>query len=48
MRPMVPMVDISRPDAFAPRKDPFAIDFEKIAMRRAAKQAEFKRKYDDE
>ena len=43
-----PRVDVSRPDSFSARRDPFSIDFEKIALRRAAKQAEFHHKYDDE
>ena len=43
-----PRVDISRPDSFQARRDPFSLDFEKIALRRAAKQAEFHHKYDDD
>ncbi len=42
------LIDVSHPDSFATRRDPFSIDFEKIALRRAAKQAEFHHKYDDE
>ena len=34
----VPQVDLS---VFQARRDPFSIDFEKIAMRRAAAQAKF-------
>ena len=37
----IPPVDLTSPGAFSTHRDPFSIDFEKIAMRRAAKQHEF-------
>lgn len=47
-RDVIPKADLVNPSAFDARKDPFSIDFEKIALRRAAKQSEFQRKYEDE
>ena len=41
----MPTVDLS---SFQAKRDPMGIDFEKIAMRRAAKQASFRRKEEDE
>ena len=45
-RDLVPQTDMLGPDVFMAHKDPMMIDFERIAMRRAAKQASFQRKYD--
>lgn len=44
----IPKADQISPTAFKARRDPFSIDFEKIALQRSAKQAEFRRKYDDQ
>ena len=45
---VIPQADLAAPGAFQARRDPFSIDFEKIALQRAAKQADFQRKYEDE
>ena len=47
-RDIIPQADLAYPGAFLPKQDPYAIDFEKIALLRAAKQADFQRKYKDE
>ena len=44
---MISEVDLSM-GAFNPRRDPFSIDFEKIAGERAAKQYQFQKKEGDE